>query len=196
MISYVSGELIEKDLDRLVVLVSGIGLEVRAPAGTVDKAGEVGSKISLFTHLHVREDVLQLYGFDSRRARDLFVKLMSVSGFGAVKALGVLSIFTPEEFESAIMMGDSQRLTAIPGVGKKNAERLLLEMKDKFEPSAEEFTGVPADGRTMFKEAAEALVSLDFTRSEAAEMLKKYPFKEGQEPSIEELLQFALKNRG
>jgi Holliday junction DNA helicase RuvA len=93
MISYLSGELMEKDLDRLVVLVGGIGLEIRAPAGTIDKAGEAGSKISLYTHLHVREDVLQLYGFDSRRSRDLFLKLMSVSGFGAAKALSVLSIW-------------------------------------------------------------------------------------------------------
>jgi Holliday junction DNA helicase RuvA len=92
-------------------------------------------------------------------------------------------------------MGDADTLTLIPGVGKKSAERLLLEMKDKFEPSAEDITGVPEDGRMLVKEAAEALVALDFTRAEATEMLKKYPFKEGEEPSIEELLQFALRNR-
>lgn len=197
MISYIEGKIIEKEPDRLVVLVGGVGFELRAPAGTIDKAPGPGSRISLYTYLHVREDILQLYGFDSRRARDLFVNLLGLSGFGAAKALAVLSCFSPRDFEAAIMSGDADILAErITGVGKKSAERLILELKDRFEPSESDFAGIPADGKSVFREAVEALVTLDFTVSEANEMLKKYEFKPGTEPGLEELLQFALQQRG
>lgn len=193
MISYLKGKLIEKTAEHVVVLVGGIGFEVRAPAGTIDKAPEEGGDIALFTHLHVREDALQLYGFDSPRARDLFTKLMSVSGFGSQKALAVLSVFSPEGFDAVVQRGDADALTIIKGVGKKGAERLLLEMKDKIEPCAEDVSGLPPEGLGPFQEAAEALTQLGYTRLEAHEALKKYPFS-GKEAAVEELLQFALKN--
>jgi holliday junction DNA helicase RuvA len=193
MISYLKGKLVEKAAEHIVVLVGGIGLEVRAPAGTIDRAPEVGGDIALFTHLHVREDALQLYGFDSPRARDLFTKLMSVSGFGSQKALAVLSVFSPEGFDAVVQRGDADALTIIKGVGKKGAERLLLEMKDKIEPSVEDLSGLPAGGLGPFHEAAEALVQLGYTRLEAHEALKKYPFAGGEAP-VEDLLQFALRN--
>lgn len=197
MISFLKGELVEKDPDRLVVLVGGVGFEVRAPAGTVDRAPDVGSRVSLYTHMHVREDCMQLYGFETRGARDLFVDLMGLSGFGAAKALAVLSCFSPKDFKAAIMTGDADVLAGrIPGVGKKSAERLILELKDKFEPSEADFAGVPSEGKTVFREAVEALVTLDFTVYEANEMLKKFEFKTGAEPTLEELLQFALQQRG
>lgn len=192
MIAYIKGRIIEKDPDRLVVLVGGLGIEVKAPAGTIDKAPGTGDEVALHTYLLVREDALQLYGFDTPKARDLFIKLMSVSGFGAQKALSVLSIFPPERFHSVVQAGDANALTVIPGVGRKSAERLLLEMKDKIEPSVEDITGVPAEGRFAIQEAAEALVQLGYTRLEAHDALQKYPFK-GEEASVEELLQFALK---
>ena len=193
MISYIKGKLIEKSAEHLVVLVGGLGLEVRAPAGTIDKAPDLGEDISLYTYLHVRDDALQLYGFESPRARDLFTKLMTVSGFGSAKALAVLSVFSPEGFDSVVQRGDADALTIIKGVGKKGAERLLLEMRDKIEPSIEEVGGLPPEGRQPFGEAAEALVQLGYTRVEAHEALKKYPFG-GKEAPVEDLLQFALKN--
>lgn len=193
MIAYLKGKLIEKGSDHLVVLVGGIGLEVRAPAGTIDKAPEAGGDIALFTYLHVREDALQLYGFDSPRARELFNKLMTVSGFGSQKALAVLSVFSPEGFDAVVQRGDANALTIIKGVGKKGAERLLLEMRDKIEPSVAEVAGLPPEGRQPFGEASEALVQLGYTRLEAHEALKKYPFA-GREATVEDLLQFALKN--
>ncbi|PKQ28840.1 MAG: Holliday junction branch migration protein RuvA [Candidatus Anoxymicrobium japonicum] len=192
MIAYINGKIIQKNPDRLVVLVGGIGIEVRAPAGTIDQAPGVGGVVALHTYLHVRQDVLQLYGFDSPASRDLFVKLMSVSGFGAQKALSVLSIFPHDRFETVIRMGDADALTIIPGVGKKGAERLLLEMKDKVDPSIEDVTGLPPDGRFAFNEAAMAMAQLGYSRLEAHEALKKYPFK-GEEATVEELLQFAMK---
>lgn len=192
MISYLEGRIIEKDVDYLVVLVGGLGLEVRAPAGTIEKAPAVGGEVSLFTYLHVRQDVLQLYGFGSARARELFIKLMSVSGFGAAKALSVLSIFSPDGFGEIIARGDVDALTVIPGVGKKSAQRLLLEMRDKIELA---FDDVRMSGgqRTSLKEAVEALVQLGYSRGEAHDALKKYPADDG-EAGVEELLQFALKN--
>jgi Holliday junction DNA helicase RuvA len=193
MISYIKGKLIEKSAEHLVVLVGGLGLEVRAPAGTIDKAPELEHEISLYTYLHVRDDALQLYGFESPRARDLFTKLMTVSGFGSAKALAVLSVFSPEGFDAVVQRGDSDALTIIKGVGKKGAERLLLEMRDKVEPSVEDVGGLPPEGRQPFGEAAEALVQLGYNRAEAHGALKKYPFG-GKEAPVEELLQFALKN--
>ncbi len=192
MISYVKGRIVDKSPDHLVVLVGGLGFEIKAPAGTIDKSGGVGDEVALYTYLHVRQDILQLYGFDTPRARDLFIKLMSVSGFGSQKALSVLSIFPPDRFEAVVQMGDAGELTVIPGVGRKSAERLLLEMKDKVEPSVEDVAGLPSEGRFTFREATEALVQLGYTRMEAHDALKKYPFG-GEEASVEELLQFALK---
>jgi Holliday junction DNA helicase RuvA len=193
MISFIKGKLIEKSAEHLVVLVGGLGLEVRAPAGTIDKAPELQQEVSLYTYLHVRDDALQLYGFESPRARDLFTKLMTVSGFGSAKALAVLSVFSPEGFDAVVQRGDADALTIIKGVGKKGAERLLLEMRDKIEPSVEDVGGLPPEGRQPFAEAAEALVQLGYTRAEAHQALKKYPFG-GKEAPVEDLLQFALKN--
>ncbi|MBU4193392.1 MAG: Holliday junction branch migration protein RuvA [Actinobacteria bacterium] len=192
MISYLEGKVIEKNVDYLVVLVGGLGFEVRAPAGTIEKAPAVGGNVSLFTYLHVRQDVLQLYGFGSTRARGLFIKLMSVSGFGAAKALSVLSIFSPEGFGDIIARGDADALTMIPGVGKKSAQRLLLEMRDKIELAFEE-VGMPEGLRASRREAVEALVQLGYSRGEAHDALKKYPADDG-EAGVEEMLQFALKN--
>lgn len=193
MISYLKGTLQDKSAEHLVVLVGGVGFEVRVPAGTINKAPDVGGEISLHTYLHVRQDVLQMYGFDSPRARDLFIKLMSVSGFGSAKALAVLSVFPPERFEKFIQAGDADALTVIPGVGRKSAERLLLEMRDKIGTVTEDVAAMPEGPRLAFQEALEALVQLGYTRIEAHDALRRFPAGEG-EPRVEDMLQFALKN--
>lgn len=192
MISFLNGTVVEKGANHLVVQVGGFGFEVRAPAGTIDRAPSAGSKASLFTYLHVREDALCLYGFDSPAARDLFVKLMSVSGFGAAKALGVLSVFSPEQFEGIVGREDADALTVIPGVGKKGAQRLVLEMKDKV-GLPEELAGVPEGQRAPVAEAAEALVQLGYSRGEALDALRRFPVDAG-EATVEDMLQFALKS--
>lgn len=192
MITIIRGKVMERSANHVVVLVGGIGFEVRAPAGTIEKAPAPGGEVSLHTYLHVRQDVLQLYGFDSARGRDLFVRLLSMSGFGASKALAVLSVFSPDVFEEVIRSGDADRLTVIPGVGKKSAQRLLLEMRDKLELAPLDVSGLPEQRRRPFEEAAEALVQLGYTRSESYDALKKYPA--GEEAGVQEMLQFALKN--
>lgn len=192
MISYLEGTVLEKGPDHLVVLVGGVGFEVRVPAGTLEKSPPVGENIKLFTYLHVRQDILQLYGFDTGRSRELFIKLTSVSGFGSAKALSVLSIFSPEGFEKVIQSGDADTLTVIPGVGKKSAQRLLLEMKDKIDLVGADVPGLEEGERQVFQEAVEALVQLGYSRMEAHGAIGKYRF-EGSEASVEDVLQFALR---
>lgn len=191
MISLIEGIVTDKDPSklRIVVRVGGIGFDLLVPAGTLERSPEIGKPIFLYTYLHVREDILQLYGFESRRARDLFVKLMSVSGFGPQKALGVLSVHAPEVFEEMIRTQDIERLTQIPGIGRKSAERLVLEMKDKVEEIPTEVPKLTRFGRA-FQEAEEALVSLGFSRSEARGALRDFPDSKG---NVEELVQFGLK---
>lgn len=195
MISFIKGKIADKKPDQLIVEVGGFGFEVRAPAGTIEKSPGAGEQVSLYTYLHVRDDALQLYGFDSTYARDLFLKLMSVSGFGAQKALSVLSVFSPEGFEDVIQRGESDALTVIPGIGKKSAQRLLLEMKDKVEPAADDLSELSEAVRRPHQEAMEALLQLGYSRIEAHDVLKG--FKPAEERvTVEEMLQFALKRLG
>jgi Holliday junction DNA helicase RuvA len=192
VISYLTGKLLERKPDGLVVLIGGLGLDVHAPAGTIDKAPEAGEAISLYTYLHVRQDVLQLYGFDSSEARDLFVKLMSVTSVGPRLALSVLSIFSPAGFIKVVNEGDADALTIIPGVGKKSSQRLILEMREKVGMLPDEGISLTPERRRPFEEAMEALMQLGYSRQEAYQALKKYPFEE-EEPRVEDMLQFALK---
>lgn len=192
MISYLEGKILEKGPDHMVILVGGVGYEVRVPAGTLEKSPPVGEKATLYTYLNVRQDAIQLYGFDSVRSRELFIKLTSVSGFGSAKALSVLSIFSPEGFERVIQRGDADALTVIPGVGKKSAQRLLLEMRDKIDLAGGEVSGLEEGERLVFREAVEALVQLGYSRMEAQREVGKYRF-DGSEPSVEDVLQFALR---
>lgn len=193
MISYLTGKVLERKPDGLVVLIGGLGLDVHAPAGTIDKAPEAGEAISLYTYLHVRQDVLQLYGFDSSEARDLFVKLMSVTNVGPRLALSVLSIFSPAGFIKVVNEGDADALTIIPGVGKKSSQRLILEMREKVGMLPDEGISLTPERRRPFEEAMEALMQLGYSRQEAYHALKKYPFEE-EEPRVEDMLQFALKS--
>jgi Holliday junction DNA helicase RuvA len=193
VISYLTGKVLERNPDGLVVLVGGLGLDVRAPAGTIDKAPEAGEAISLYTYLHVRQDVLQLYGFDSPEARDLFIRLMSVTNVGPRLALSVLSIFSPAGFVKVVNEGDADALTIIPGVGKKSSQRLILEMREKVGALPDEGISLTPERRRPFEEAMEALMNLGYSRQEAYQALKKYPFEE-EEPRVEDMLQFALKN--
>jgi Holliday junction DNA helicase RuvA len=193
VISYLTGKVLERKPDGLVVLVGGLGLDVRAPAGTIDKAPEAGEAISLHTYLHVRQDVLQLYGFDSSEARDLFVRLMSVTNVGPRLALSVLSIFSPAGFVKVVNEGDADALTIIPGVGKKSSQRLILEMREKVGVLPDEQISLTPERRRPFEEALEALVQLGYSRQEAYLAVKNYPFEE-EEPRVEDILQFALRS--
>ncbi len=168
MIAHLRGKLMQKDPARVIVDVNGIGYEVYVPLTTFTALPETGSDVSIDIHTHVREDVIALYGFSTRRERMIFEKLMTISGIGPKLAVTILSGGSVEELVGAIKRSDLARLTAIPGVGKKTAERIILELKDKFQDftDAAVKSGVEAD-------VMSALENLGFSRGIADAALKR-----------------------
>jgi Holliday junction DNA helicase RuvA len=137
VIAHLSGALLEKHLQRLVVDVGGVGYDVHVPLSTFYAAGEPGSTVRLRVHTHVRDDAIQLFGFMTALELVLFERLIGVSGIGPKVALAVLSGIEPNELVRAIRSGDIARLTRIPGIGKKTAERMVVELKDRLPEGAE-----------------------------------------------------------
>jgi Holliday junction DNA helicase RuvA len=132
VIAHLRGQILEKNPNRVVVDVGGVGYEVSVPLSTFYVVGEPGTSVTLRVYTHVREDTLALYGFATPLEQDLFQRLIAVSGIGPKLALAVLSGIEPADLMRAIERGDVARLTAIPGVGKKTAERIVLELKDRL----------------------------------------------------------------
>ena len=132
MIAQLHGRILEKHPNRVIVDVNGVGYDVSVPLSTFYVLGDAGVEVTLRTHTHVREDALALYGFATALEQDLFERLIGVSGIGPKLALAVLSGIEPPELIRAIERGDIGRLTAIPGVGKKTSERIVLELKDRL----------------------------------------------------------------
>jgi Holliday junction DNA helicase RuvA len=142
VIAFLRGRLLEKHPNRLIVDVHGVGYEVFVPLSTFYVAGEPGADISVRVHTHVREDMLSLFGFATATELQIFERLISISGIGPKLALVVLSGIEPDDLVRAVEHGDIPRLTAIPGVGKKTAERIVLELKDKLPKVALEAASV------------------------------------------------------
>jgi Holliday junction DNA helicase RuvA len=132
VIAHLRGRLLEKNPNRLVVDVNGVGYDVFVPLSTFYVLGDAGSDVALRIHTHVREDALTLYGFATTLEQDLFERLISIGGIGPKLALAVLSGIEPNELMRAIERGDVARLTNIPGIGKKTSERIVLELKDRL----------------------------------------------------------------
>ena len=147
MIAHLRGKLAEKDTSRVVIDVNGVGYEVFVPLTTLSALPDRGAEVSIDIHTHVREDLIALYGFSTRRERSIFEKLMAISGIGPKLAVTILSGGSVEDLVGAIKRSDLPRLTAIPGVGRKTAERIILELKDKLQEFAESAAkpGVEAD---------------------------------------------------
>lgn len=165
MIAHLRGSLIEKHPNRIVVDVGGVGYDVSVPLSTFYGLGEAGSTVALRIHTHVREDALALFGFATRLEQELFERLISVSGIGPKVGLAVLSGIEPPELIRAIERGDLARLTAIPGVGKKTAERIVLELKDRL-PHAVSPTlpGEPPPANALRDDLLSALINLGYHR--------------------------------
>jgi holliday junction DNA helicase RuvA len=132
VIAFLRGRILDKQPNRIVVDVNGVGYELSVPLSTFYGLADVGGEIALRVHTHVREDALALYGFATRLEQDLFERLIGVSGIGPKVGLAVLSGIEPMDLMRAIERGDLARLTAIPGVGKKTSERIVLELKDRL----------------------------------------------------------------
>src|SRR3989442_15651171 len=137
MIAHLRGKLAQKEPARVIVDVNGVGYEVFVPLTTYTALPDTGSEVSIDIHTHVREDLIALYGFSTRRERSIFEKLMTISGIGPKLAVTILSGGSVEDLVAAIKRSDLARLTAIPGVGKKTAERIILELKDRLQGFAE-----------------------------------------------------------
>ena len=195
MIASLSGTLKYKSPTEVLVEVNGVGYSLNIPLSTYEKLGPVSSQVALLTYLHVREDALQLFGFITEAERHLFKLLISVSGIGPRIAQGVLSGMSASELKQHIVRGNSAALTAIPNVGKKTAERLILELRDKV--GKEEPAGaLPPDQReNAHSESLLALTSLGYNR-QAAEKALRMAMQEldGTSLSVEELIKRALRH--
>jgi Holliday junction DNA helicase RuvA len=164
MIAALRGRLAAKQVPRLVVDVHGVGYDVQVPLSTWARLGEVGDEIALHIHTHVREDQIALFGFGSALEQQIFERLIGVSGIGPKVALAVLSGIQPADLVDAVQAGDPARLTAIPGIGRKTGERIVLELRDRL-PAAVSATGeavVPATG--IRADLLSALVNLGYPR--------------------------------
>jgi Holliday junction DNA helicase RuvA len=173
MIGRIEGRLLEKNPPQILVDVAGLGYELDVPMSTLYALPAVGEKVALLTHLAIREDAHQLYGFGSASERHAFRALVKISGVGARTALAVLSGLSVNELAQAITLQESARLTRIPGIGKKTAERLLLELKGKL---GAELNGVSAAARgDGSADVLHALASLGYSEKEALLALKSVP---------------------
>ena len=176
MIALLRGNVIEKHPSRLIVDVGGVGYDVLVPLSTFYVVGDAGAGVTLRVHTHVREDVIALYGFATGLEQDLFERLIAINGIGPKLALAVLSGIEPAEFIKAIRLQDVARLTAIPGVGKKTAERIVLEMKDRL-PAVLQAAGQGAAALRpedqLRDDLLSALINLGYQRPAAEKAIEK-----------------------
>jgi len=196
MIAHLRGRLLEKHPNRVTIDVQGVGYEAHVPLSTFYGLPEAGGELSLRIHTHVREDALVLYGFATLLELQLFERLISVSGIGPKLALAVLSGIEPNDLVTAIKQSDIARLTGIPGIGKKTAERIGLELKDKlaaFVPADTSASppGVPG-GESMRTDVLSALVNLGYHRP-LAERAADAALKSTPTGSFEHTLKLALR---
>ncbi len=195
MIGRITGVLIEMRPPQIVVECNGIGYEIEAPMTTIWALPELNHTVSLYTHLTVREDAHLLYGFVSESERALFRSLLKVNGVGTKMALVILSGMDADAFAECVHAGDTARLTALPGVGKKTAERLIIEMRDRVRHpglGASNGAGGSGDGPVEPRaEALDALVALGYKPPEARRMLDKVPESVS---TIEDLLRAVLRS--
>ena len=196
MIALVRGALAYKSIDHVIIDVGGVGYRLFIPLSTFYSIPETG-EISLFTHTHVREDTLMLYGFLTLEEKDLFVTLIGISGIGPKLAVNILSHIPAGDLKRAIATGDLKRLSGLPGIGKKTAERLVLELKDKIGPVSglpDESGQISAAGTSsgdLVNDVISALVNLGYKENQARKVLETLELAPGL--TTEEALKGALK---
>lgn len=199
MYSFISGIIEEKQENLIVLNNNGIGYEIMVSANTIDKTGGIGDEARLYTYLYVREDAMQLFGFSSKQEKDVFLSLISVSGIGAKTAVQMLSYISPQELVNAIVFGDVKLIASIKGIGKKTAERILLELKNGINQlngiTLENYSDYPEhpNNESAMDEAANLLVDMGLTKMEAIKIVKRV-----SEPNdtTEIIITKALKNMG
>lgn len=194
MFAYIKGILEEKTSNYVVVETADIGYKIFMSKNAILKIGELGECVKIYTHYHVREDEISLYGFLTGEELKLFELLISVSGVGAKSAIAMLSNITPSEFIMCIVKDDITKLTKIPGIGKKSAQRIVLELKDKLkteqETSKAEETEDEIQVTDSVEESISALQMLGYHKKEIEKALQKFDY---QSMTIEEIIRNGLK---
>ena len=196
MYHHIKGTLVQKTPAEAVIDAGGVGYQISISLNTFDKLPEAGNQAKLLTYLHVKEDIMQLFGFASEKERKVFKVLIGVSGIGPKLALTVLSHMAPEDLEQAVANQDMTMLTAISGIGKKTAERLLVELKGKIAEAVVE--GLPSiKGQTggISDPVIEALMTLGLNFAEAKSALDRAKAKLGDKAPVEQLIREALKGK-
>jgi len=201
MIAHLSGTLLSKQATSVIVDVGGVGYEVTIPVSTFYDLEDVGGTVQLRVYTHVREDALQLYGFKTARERELFLKIISVSGIGPKLGITLLSGMSADELIASIRTNNLARLTLIPGVGRKTAERLIMELREKVaelsSAQLEEELGAQPEAAeptedTVRSDALSALLNLGYQRT-AAEKAIDAALNEGGDVTVESILRRSLK---
>ena len=182
------GKLLEKNPPQILIDVSGVGYEVDVPMSTFCNLPEVGGELTLYTHFVVREDAELLYGFATLAERAVFRALIKISGVGPKIALALLSGITVDQLKDAVDRGETGLLTKVPGIGKKTAERLVLELKGKLAGTGAATAAVPTSGARA--DVAAALIALGYSEREAAAATKKLP----EDCTVNDGLRLALKS--
>lgn len=197
MIALITGKLASKTPGTVVVDVSGVGYEVHIPLSSFYEMPDEGGPVRLHIHTHVREDAITLFGFLTVKEKELFLALMGVTGIGPKLALNIISGLAMDKLVDAIARGDDRMLSSVPGVGKKTAARLVLELKEKVAAMGyEEVSGPCRVGpgvNRQKEEAVSALVNLGYNRGVAEEAVKRVCAADGEETSIEALIRDTLK---
>ena len=205
MIAHLSGTLLSKQATSVIVDVSGVGYEVSIPLSTFYDLEDPGSKVQLRIYTHVKEDALQLYGFKTARERELFINFISVSGIGPKLGIALLSGMSADELIACIKTNNLARLTLIPGVGKKTAERLIVDLREKMaalstaeldeRPGAAQQAAEFSSPDNVRSEALSGLMNLGYQRS-AAEKAIDSALSEGGDISVESVLKRSLRKLG
>lgn len=196
MIAFLRGRILDKHPNRLIVDVQGVGYDVHVPLSTYYDVGDPGGEVALRVHTHVREDALQLYGFLTAFEQQVFERLIGISGIGPRLAIAVLSGIDPRELAGAVQRADVARLTAIPGVGRKTAERIVLELKDRLAQLAGAAPGAPGPASAADRlrdDLVSALVNLGYHRPQAEKTVES-TLKSGGELGFEQALRRVLKD--
>ena len=197
MFAYIKGNLVEKLNHYVVIETMGIGYKIFMSETAISKIGEIGENVKIHTHYHVREDEISLYGFLSNEELKMFELLLSVSGIGAKSALVMLSHMSPSEFAMSVITNNLSKLTKIPGIGPKSAQRIVLELKDKLktEQVSSKTEELQASGETdeNTNEAIMALQILGYHKKEIEKALQKFDY---QAMSIEDIIRNGLKYLG
>lgn len=197
MFAYIKGNLAEKLNNYVVVETMGIGYKIFMSETAILKIGEIGDQVKVHTHYHVREDDISLYGFLNNDELKMFELLLSVSGIGAKSAITMLSNIAPSEFAMSIITNDLSKLTKVPGIGPKSAQRIVLELKDKLK--TEQAITKTKDAKVLLNtnentdEAISALQILGYNRKEIEKVLEKFDY---QTMSVEDIIRNGLKYLG